>query len=57
MVRTGETTSEVTVLFKDAALLFALPRGATLADLAQRLAELDETRLGEPIMIDVKLCH
>ena len=57
MVRTGETTSEVTVLFKDAALLFALPRGATLEDLAQRLAEFDETRLGEPITIDVKLCH
>jgi hypothetical protein len=57
MVRSAETSNEVTVVFKDAALMFALPRGATLEDLASRVAGMEERRCGEPLAIAVKLRH
>jgi hypothetical protein len=50
-------TNEVTVLFKEAALMFALPRGATLGELAARLAGIEERQFGEPLTIAVKLRH
>jgi hypothetical protein len=34
-------SSQVTALFADRALSFALPKGATLQDLAERLGRLD----------------
>jgi hypothetical protein len=57
MVRSAETSNEVTVVFKDTALMFALPRGATLEDLASRVAGMEERRCGEPLAIAVKLRH
>jgi hypothetical protein len=57
MVRSAETSNEVTVVFKDAALMFALPRGATLEDLASRLAGMEQRHFGEPLTIAVKFPH
>ena len=57
MVRSTETSSEVTVLFKEAALIFALPRGATLEDLASRIAAMEARHFGEPVAIGVTLRH
>jgi len=37
--------NQVTALFADRALSFALPKGATLQDLAERLGRLDGRRL------------
>jgi hypothetical protein len=49
--------SEVTVRFADAALVFALPPGATLEDLARRIAAVEERQFGEPLSIDVVVRH
>ena len=49
--------NEVTVLFADAALMFALPEGATLEDLATRLASVEAGHFGAPLSIDVRLHH
>ena len=49
--------SEVTVRFRDAALMFALPEGATFEDLASRLAAMEAEYFGEPLSIDVKVRH
>jgi hypothetical protein len=57
MVRPAETGNEVTVVFADAALNFALPQGATLEDLASRLAVMEQHHLGEPQQIAVKFSH
>jgi hypothetical protein len=54
MPRLADSTNEVTVVFKDAAVMFALPSGATLQDLA---AQIEERRSGEPLAIGVKLHH
>jgi hypothetical protein len=45
-------SSYVTALFADRALSFALPKGATLEDLADRLTQLGK---GEPLTVTVKL--
>jgi hypothetical protein len=45
-------SSQVTALFADRALCFVLPRGATLGDLAERLARLDRRA---PSTVTVKL--
>ena len=57
MIRSEVPTNEVTVLYKGAALMFALPRDATLAELAARLAGIEERHFGEPLTIAVKLRH
>jgi hypothetical protein len=57
MVGSAETSNEVTVVFEDAALMFALPRGATLEDLASRLAVMEQHHRGEPLRIAVKFPH
>ena len=57
MVRSADTSNEVTVVFEDAALMFVLPPGATLEDLATRLAVMEEHHLGEPLRIAVKFPH
>ena len=49
--------SEVTVRFAEAALVFALPPGATLEDLARRIAAVEERQFGGPLSIDVVLRH
>jgi hypothetical protein len=45
-------SSSVTALFADRALSFGLPKGATLEDLAGRLAS---RRLGTPVAINIRL--
>jgi hypothetical protein len=45
-------SSYVTAVFADRALSFALPMGATLEDLADRLIHLGK---GEPVTVTVKL--
>jgi hypothetical protein len=57
MPRLADSTNEVTVVFKDAAVMFALPAGATLQDLAAQIARIEERRSGEPLAIGVKLHH
>jgi hypothetical protein len=57
MSPSGQANNEVKVVFKDAALQFRLPRGATLEDLAERVAALEDAAFGEPVSIDVKLPH
>jgi hypothetical protein len=57
MVRSAETMNEVMVVFRDAALIFALPEGATFEDLAAQMARLEDRQFGEAISIDVQLHH
>lgn len=45
-------SSHVTALFADHELSFALPKGATLEDLAGRLAFLDR---GKPLTVTLRL--
>ena len=57
MVDAVEPATEVTVLFEDAAVLFALPRDATFEELAARLEGIAECEFGAPVAIDVTLRH
>jgi hypothetical protein len=57
MSRLADRANEVTVSFQDAAIIFALPPQATLADIAVRIAELAERHLTPPVAINVKLPH
>lgn len=57
-MRSAETAAnEVTVVFRNAALMFDLPSGSTLEDLARRLEDLGERPFGEPVYIDIKVRH
>jgi len=47
----------VVALFSDSMLAFELPRGATLEDLAARLAYLGERHAGSPLEITVRTSH
>ena len=47
--------SLVTAIFKDIALSFELPQGATLEDLASYLADLGELHGGKPLAVDIQL--
>jgi hypothetical protein len=49
--RAGKPSSQVMALFADSALSFGLPKGATLADLADRLDRLGERHIGMPTAI------
>ena len=51
-IQPASPSSNVSALFADRALSFGLPKGATLADLAERLVRLDA---GTPLAITVKL--
>jgi hypothetical protein len=53
-LREHSQSSHVTALFADRALSFALPKGATLEDWADRLTHLGKR---EPLTITVKLEH
>ena len=57
MSRLAGRANEVTVSFKDAALIFALPPGATLEDIALRIAEVARRHRGAPVAINVKVRH
>jgi hypothetical protein len=53
----ANSANEVAVMFRDAAFIIALPQGATMADLAARIARIEERQFGEPISVDVQLRH
>ncbi len=57
MSRLGNTANEVAVMFKDAAFIIALPQGATMEDLAARIAQIEERQFGEPVSVEVQLRH
>ena len=57
MMRSTEASNEVTVLFEDAALSFVLPPGATLAELAERIAGMASHHRRYPLSIGIKLPH
>lgn len=57
MPRLADRANEVTVSFKDAAVIFALPPRATLADIALRIAEVAERHLAAPVAVNIKLRH
>ncbi len=57
MSRLANMANEVAVMFKDAAFNIALPQGATMEDLAARIAQIEERQFGEPISVDVQLHH
>jgi hypothetical protein len=57
MSRLADRANEVTVSFKDAAIVFALPRQTTLGDIAIRIAKLAERHLAAPLAVNVKLPH
>jgi hypothetical protein len=57
MSRLADRTNELTVSFKDAAFIFPLPRGATLEDVAVRIAEVASRRFAMPVAVAVRLRH
>jgi hypothetical protein len=57
MSRLADHANEVTVSFKDQAVIFALPPQATLGDIAVRIAEVAERHLAAPVAVNVKLPH
>jgi hypothetical protein len=48
-------SSLVMVAFSDTALFFEMPVGATMGELADRLADLSEAHGGKPVAVDVRL--
>lgn len=55
MNKIGQKPSRVTAVFQDARLSFDLARGATLAQLAERLGSLGESHGGLPLSVDVRV--
>jgi hypothetical protein len=47
--------SFVTVMFRDTAMSFEIPAGATMGELAKHLADLGEVHGGKPLAVDVQL--
>jgi len=54
---TNPHANHVVAVFADSMLAFDLPRGATLEELAARLAYLGERHAGAPIEITVRTPH
>jgi hypothetical protein len=57
MDRAADTGHDVTVIFEHAAVVFALPAGATLADVATRIEGVEQPSFGEAMSVDIKLRH
>jgi len=55
MNKTAQKPSRVTAIFQNARLSFDLARGATLAQLAERLGRLGEAHGGLPLSVDVRM--
>jgi hypothetical protein len=51
----GSGTSRVVAVFEDSYVSFALPKGATLGELAERLAAIAEPHGGLPTALDVRV--
>jgi hypothetical protein len=47
--------SFVTVMFRDTAMSFEIPAGATMGELAEHLADLREVHGGKPLAVDIQL--
>jgi hypothetical protein len=55
MNKTAQKLNRVTAVFQDSRLSFDLARGATFAQLAERLAGLGEAHGGLPLSVDVRV--
>jgi hypothetical protein len=55
MQRNAQKLNRVTAIFQDARLSFDLARGATFAQLAERLGTLGEAHGGLPLSVDVRV--
>jgi hypothetical protein len=51
----GPRPNHVMAVFEDSYLSFVLPKGATLGDLAERLAVMAEPHGGLPTALDVRV--
>jgi hypothetical protein len=55
MNKTAQKPNRVTAVFQDSRLSFDLARGATFAQLAERLGRLGEAHGGLPLSVDVRV--
>jgi hypothetical protein len=55
MNKTTQKLNRVTAVFQDSRLAFDLARGATFAQLAERLGRLGEAHGGLPLSVDVRV--
>jgi hypothetical protein len=55
MNKTAQKPNRVTAVFQNSRLSFGLARGATLAQLAERLGRLGEAHGGLPLSVDVRV--
>jgi hypothetical protein len=55
MNKSAQKPNRVTAVFQVSRLSFDLARGATLAQLAERLGRLGETHGGLPLSVDVRV--
>ena len=55
MDKIAKKPSRVTAIFQDTRLTFDLARGATLAQLAERLSSLGEAHGGLPLSVDIRV--
>ncbi len=55
MNKTAQKPNRVSAVFQDLRLSFELARGATFAQLAERLARLGEAHGGLPLSVDVRV--
>ena len=46
--------SKVLIEFEDGQMSFRIPRGATLADVSEKLAKIVRWQIGQPLFIDVR---
>jgi len=55
MNKTAQRPNRVTAVFQDSRLSFDLARGATFAQLAERLGGLGETHGGLPLSVELRV--
>jgi len=55
MNKTVQRPNRVTAVFQDSRLSFDLTRGATFAQLAERLGRLGETHGGLPLSVELRV--
>jgi hypothetical protein len=55
MGKSAQKPNRVTAIFQDSRLSFDFARGATLAQLAERLCRLGETHGGLPLSVELRV--
>jgi hypothetical protein len=55
MNKSAQNTNRVTAVFQNSRLSFDLARGATLAQLAERLGRLGEAHGGLPLSVELRV--